>query len=149
MTPMIDVCFQLIIFFMLSLRLYSAEGDFSIKMPLFAPREGAPDDIQTPPVKVRLRANAKGELVGIFMGRRGVASFKELQQNIREIAGLDRGPAGSPSNSEVELDCDYNLKYAYIVDVLTAISGYLADDKLTIIRLIDKIKFAPPRKKIE
>jgi biopolymer transport protein ExbD len=149
MTPMIDVCFQLIIFFMLSLRLYSAEGDFSIKMPLYAPREGVPDDRQTPPVKVRLHADPKGNLAGIVMGQRKVSSFKELQQNIRDIAGLDRGPAGSSGNTEVELDCDYNLKYSYVVDVLTAISGYLSEDKHTIVRLIDKIKFAPIHKRIE
>ena len=60
MTPMIDVCFQLIIFFMLSLRLFSPEGDFSIKMPIAAPLEGLPDESQIPPVKIRLRADAHG-----------------------------------------------------------------------------------------
>jgi biopolymer transport protein ExbD len=149
MTPMIDVCFQLIIFFMLSLRLYSAEGDFSIKMPLSAPKEGVPDEVQMPPVKVRLHSDPKGNLAGIVMGRRKISSFKDLQRNVREIAGLDRGPAGHSGNAEVELDCDYNLKYEYVVKTLTAISGYVTDDKQTIVQVIEKIRFAPPRKRIE
>ena len=149
MTPMIDIVFQLIIFFMLSLRLYSAEGDFSIKMPLAAPQEGLPDEVQTPPVKIRLRADAKGNLAGITMGRRRLSNFKELQHQVREIAGLDRGPTGTPGSAEVELDCDYNLKYKYVINVLTAISGYMAEDKLSIVRIIEKIRFAPPRKRMK
>jgi biopolymer transport protein ExbD len=146
MTPMIDICFQLIIFFMLSLRLFSAEGDFSIQMPLTAPQEGLPDEAQTPPMKIRLRADRKGKLAGMQMGQRAIATFKDLQRQVREIAGLDRGPSATPANSEVELDCDYNLRYEYVVDVLTAVSGFVADDKKTIVRMVEKIKFAPPRK---
>jgi biopolymer transport protein ExbD len=145
MTPMIDVCFQLIIFFMLSLRLYSPEGDFSIKMPIAAPQEGLPDETQIPPVKIRLRADSHGNLAAIQMGQRMLPTFESLRQQVRDISGMDRGPAGTSSDTEVELDCDYNLKFEYVIDALTAISGYLADDKQTIVRLIEKIRFAPPR----
>ncbi len=34
MTPMIDVVFQLLIFFMLTLKIIAPEGDFNINMPL-------------------------------------------------------------------------------------------------------------------
>ena len=146
MTPMIDVCFQLLIFFMLSLRLYSAEGDFSIKMPIAAPQEGLPDESQTLPIKIRLRADRNGNLTGIEIGQRKLATFEALHHEIRTLAGLDRGPTGTPTSAEVELDCDYNLKFEYVVRALTAISGYVADDKQTIVRMIEKIKFAPPRK---
>ena len=40
MTPMIDVVFQLITFFMLTLKDVAVEGDFDIKMPL-GPSKGA------------------------------------------------------------------------------------------------------------
>jgi biopolymer transport protein ExbD len=146
MTPMIDVCFQLIIFFMLSLRLYSPEGDFSVKMPLAAPEQGLPDEMQTPPLKIRLRADRNGNLIGIQLGQRTLATFQDLQRQVREVVGLDRGPAGTPGDAEVELDCDYNLKFEYVVSALSAVSGYLADDRQTIVRLIEKIRFAPPRK---
>jgi len=147
MMPMIDVCFQLIIFFMLSLRLFSPEGDFSITMPIASPREGLPiDDLQTPPVKVRLQADKDGNLACMQLGHRKLASFVDLRRQVREISGQDRGPAATTMNTEVELDCDYNLKFEYVVEALTAVSGYLTDDKQTIIRAIEKIRFAPPRK---
>lgn len=146
MTPMIDVCFQLIIFFMLSLRLFSAEGDFNIQMPAAAPQEGAPDEAQTPPIKIRLRADSKGKLAGIQMGQRAIGNFKDLQRKIRELSGMDRGPAGSAAGTEVQLDCDYELKYDYVVRVLTAVSGFVADDRKSVVRMVDKIRFSPPRK---
>jgi biopolymer transport protein ExbD len=149
MTPMIDVCFQLIIFFMLSLRLYSPEGDFSVKMPLAAPEQGLPDETQSLPVQIRLRADASGNLAALQMGQRTLRSFEELRQQIRDICGLDRGPAATPIDTEVEIDSDYNLKFEYVMEALSAISGYMADDKQTIVRLIEKIRFTPPRKKVE
>lgn len=145
MTPMIDACFQLIIFFMLSLRLFSPEGDFGITMPIASPRSGLRPLLESPPVKIRLAAHSDGTLASIHMGQRKMSSFTELHDQIREVSKLDRGPAGS-SNTEVELDCDYNLKFKYVVDALNAVSGYVANDKQTIIRMIEKIRFAPPRK---
>lgn len=148
MTPMIDVCFQLIIFFMLSLKLFSAEGDFSIAMPVAAPREGLPPDNPQLPVKVRLISDRDGNLTSIQMGHRSVASFKTLNKQIREVAKMDRdrGPGATPSDTEVELDCDYNLRFEYVVDALSAVAGFVSDDKQSIVRMIEKIKFAPPRK---
>ncbi len=149
MTPMIDVCFQLIIFFMLSLRLYSPEGDFSIKMPLAAPQTSLPDETQTPPIKIRLTADRQGNLTGIRLGERSLATFRDLQNQIRSLVALDRGPGGTPSSAEVELDCDYGLKFEYVVDALSAVSGYLANDGQTIVRLIEKVRFSPPRKPVQ
>jgi biopolymer transport protein ExbD len=145
MTPMIDVCFQLIIFFLLSLRLFSPEGDFGITMPIGAPSDGLPPPRQIPPIPIRLTSDSKGHLTGIQMGARSVGSFEELHRQIREIAGLARGPGGAGEGAEVELDCDHELKYEYIVKALDAVSGYLAGDKQTVVRMIDKIRFAPPR----
>ena len=34
MTPMIDVVFQLLVFFLFTFRIATQEGDFNIKMPL-------------------------------------------------------------------------------------------------------------------
>ena len=41
MTPMIDIVFQLLVFFIMTFKVVSMEGDFNIKMPLAAPSEGA------------------------------------------------------------------------------------------------------------
>ncbi len=144
MTPMIDCCFQLIIFFMLSLKLLSPEGDFNIRMPLAAPSEGMPEPDQLPPMKVRLTAGAGGRLEGIQLGNRRLASFAELRRQVRDLVGDHPGPSALQS-TEVELDCDYNLDYEYVIRAITAVSGY-TDSEGHIIRLVEKIKFAPPRR---
>jgi biopolymer transport protein ExbD len=166
MTPMIDVCFQLIIFFMVSLRLFSPEGDFNIKMPLAAPTPGPPSDTQLPPIKIRLTAQADGCLAGLKMAERDLgglphreqfgktpeeqakyeqlkrALFRALHAQIRGIV-RDAGGPGSVADTEVELDCDYNLKFDYVIEAITAVSGYVEQGR--IIRLIEKVKFSPPR----
>jgi len=148
MTPMIDVCFQMIIFFVANMRIFSVEGDFNVEMPTAAPRgqKNIADDAQIPRISIRLRAGKDGNLAGIQMGNRMLGTFQDLRDQMRQICGMDRGPAAASSSTEVELDFDYNLKYEFVVDAVTAISGFRANDGRTVIPLIDKIKFAPPRK---
>ena len=62
MTPMIDVVFQLITFFMLTLRTVITEGDFDIRMPLGRSASTVVDDQQVPPIKVKLAAGPDGSL---------------------------------------------------------------------------------------
>ena len=145
MTAMIDVVFQLLIFFMLSFKIVAMEGDFNVKMPLAAPRAGLPDDKQIPPVKIRLEANAAYGLGRMSLNGQVYETPEKLRNYIIGFIGPERGPGSLQDTAEVELDCDYDLKYAEVVAIVTAVSGYVADDK-TVVKLIEKIKFAPPRK---
>ncbi len=142
MTPMIDVVFQLLAFFIMTFKIIAPEGDFNIKMPLAAPNPGLPAPDQLPPITVRLRAASDGQLASIQFGQRSLGrDFSALRQQIRGILGDNAGP-GSVQDTEVELDCDYNLRYEYTIDAITAISGYVTPDG-RIVKLVDKIKFAP------
>lgn len=146
MTPMIDVVFQLISFFMFTFRFgVAAEGDFSIKMPLVAPGAGQPNpDELLPPIRVRLTAGPQGSLTGIRMGERAVPTFKALHEEVIGIVGTQTGPGTLAEAAEVELDVDYDLHYRYVIDAITAVSGTTSPDG-RVIKLIEKIKFAPPR----
>ena len=44
MTPMIDIVFQLLVFFVMTFKIAAMEGDFNIKMPAAAPSQGMPDE---------------------------------------------------------------------------------------------------------
>src|SRR2546430_13021643 len=106
MTPMIDIVFQLLSFFCMTLRVASAEGDFNIKMPLAAQRAGLPDPNQLPPMKVRMRADANGNLVELTLNDRvfsGADRFKMLHQHIASLVG----EGSLAASAEVELDCDF------------------------------------------
>jgi len=148
MTPMIDIVFQLLVFFIMTFKIVSPEGDFNIRMPLAAPSEGIPDPMQLPPIKVRMAAKADGSLLGVQMGTRTLSRenpFDDLHMQIREIVGDDTGPGSIAESTEVELDCDYNLDFKYVIDAITAVSGYVADDGMSVIKLVEKIKFSPPK----
>jgi biopolymer transport protein ExbD len=143
MTSMIDVVFLLLIFFVLTFRVIATEGDFNIKMPASDPSQGLPDPDQAPPIKVRLKANSAGELTTIGYGDRSLGrDFRKLQGMIRSRMG-DEPNAAERDNTEVEFDCDFNLKYEYVVDAITAVSGYVKDGDP--VPMVGKIKFSPPR----
>lgn len=145
MTPMIDIVFQLLIFFIMSFKIAVAEGDFNVKMPLAAPREGVPQDDSLPPMKVRLTAQPGGDLAGISLNENRFNDFKQLHQYIIGVIGSERGPGSRQATAEVELDCDYNLRYEYVVRAVSSVSGYVGPDG-QIVKLVEKLKFAPPKK---
>lgn len=142
MTPMIDCCFQLIIFFMLTLRYAAVEGDFNIKMPIASAAAASPDALPT--IRIRLTAGDKGQLTGIQMNDRSVPGFPELRQLVMDYVGGGRTPDKAESGGEVELDCDYGLRYQYTIAAITAVSGYVGPGG-QVVRLVEKVNFAPPR----
>jgi biopolymer transport protein ExbD len=145
MTPLIDVVFQLLAFFVMTFKIAAPEGDFNIKMPLAAPSPGLPDESQLPPTKITLRSDDNGVLTGILLGNRPIRDRGELRREIRAMVNDFGGPGSVGAKAaEVELDCDYQLHFEYVIDAITDISGYLTEDG-RIVKLIEKIKFSPPR----
>ena len=148
MTPMIDVVFQLLIFFMLQLRIVLPEGDFGINMPIGAPSEQSPDEPLLPDIKVRLVAGADGDLAALQLNRRdlgaGDAAFERLNTEILRILGNPADPAND--DIEVEIDADYNLNYRYTVKAIAAARGRIDAKTGQLVSYIEKIKFAPPRR---
>ena len=145
MTPMIDIVFQLLVFFIMTFKIVVPEGDFNIKMPVSAPSAGPPDPNQLPPIKIRLRADAGGSLNSIQVNQTVAGDFDGLRNQMISIVGPERGPGSIAETTEVEIDCDYDLKYQYVMQAITHISGF-RNDQGEIVKLIEKIKFSPPKK---
>lgn len=142
MTPMIDIVFQLLVFFIMTFKIVAQEGDFNVRMPLAAPSSGIPDEMPLA-MKLRLTADGEGQLNGIQLNDTPFSSFEELHMHIRSLMGDDSGPGSIRDSAEIELDCDYQLSYSNVISAVTAVSGYVQDDN--VIKLIEKIKFAPPK----
>ena len=141
MTPLIDVVFQLLAFFMFTLDIAEVEGDFNIKMP--SPTKSMTQSIDAPPaMKVRLVAKTDGSLSQIIYNGRPLPSFAALRSQIVSFVGNDQAIKES---AEVEIDADYDLHYRHVIDAITHVSGYLDDDGQTTVHLVEKIKFAPPK----
>ena len=143
MTSMIDIVFQLLVFFIMSLRIVAQEGDFNVKMPLAS--SGPPTSLDVPQtIIVRLSAANNGQLDSISVNGKSIGtSFDALNNQIIDAVGS--AAPGDEDNSEVELGFDRNLHYYYVVQAMTSISGYVEDGK--VVKLIEKIKFSSPEKK--
>ena len=145
MTPMIDVVFLLLIFFLMTFKIVSPEGDFNIKMPLAAPRESDRFEPDLPPAKVTLLADANGVLNGILLGKQQIRDREHLQREIRAMVNDAGGPGSAGAKAiEIELDCDFHLHYEHVIDAISDISGYITEDG-NIVTLIEKVKFSPPQ----
>ena len=144
MTSMIDVVFLLLIFFILTFKIVELEGDFSIRMPLADAAAGQMDDSELP-IKLRLRADEAGRLASISINENDIGTdFEKLRSTVLTLVGDPAGPSADGGGPEVEIDTDYHLRYESVVDAITAVSGYkVGNDTVT---LIQKIKFAPPRR---
>ena len=146
MAPMIDVVFQLLIFFMLTLNIVEPEGDFNINMPITDSAEPSDDPPVFPDIKVRLVANEDGTLNTIRLGQvdlgNGPNVFAGLNHEILKIIGKPGNPI--TKDMEVEIESDYNLHYVYTLKAVSACTGRLDSSGKHIIRYIEKIKFAPP-----
>lgn len=150
MTPMIDVVFQLIIFFMCTLKVSEPEGDFDISMPLGNPNPGAPSDAELPPFRIRMQSDANGELASLsFNGENlggGEGAVSLLNSKVfRSIQSLQALGSDQLQKQEVEIDPDYNLNYRYIINAIGACSGRIGENGIHI-PYLQRIKFAPIRK---
>ena len=144
MTPMIDIVFQLLVFFVMTFKIVVPEGDFNIKMPQASPQKGPPSD-ELPPMTVKLRAGDDGHLVDIRLNERNLGDdFGALRSTIIGLVGDESGPGGEGVTAEIEIDSDYHLKWEYTMRAVTAISGHIDEQSQTVIKLIEKIRFAPP-----
>ena len=73
-----------------------------------------------------------------------VSDFEELRKKVINLVGNDSGPNSIADKTEVELDCDYDLRYENVVRAITSVSGKVQGGE--IVELIKKIKFTPPKK---
>ncbi|TWU00308.1 Biopolymer transport protein ExbD/TolR [Botrimarina colliarenosi] len=143
MTPMIDIVFQLLVFFIMSFKIVLPEGDFNIRMPL--PANDAPAAPSELPVfNLRMTAGEGGGLEQLSMDSRvfeGEDRFAKLHSYIRGLIDDSGGP-GTAEDQEVEINADYDLHYDYVMRAITALSGYLENGQRH--QLIEKIRLTPP-----
>ena len=143
MTSMIDIVFLLLVFFVMTFKIVELEGDFSIRMPLAGQSDSVADPTDLP-LKLRMRATPEGQLASMSLGENNLGvDFTALRAKVLEQVGTG-APVEGEDGPEIEIDTDYNLRYAYVIQAITAVSGYKNGDE--VIKLIEKVKFAKPRR---
>ncbi len=143
MTSMIDIVFLLLIFFVMTFKIVELEGDFTVRMPL-AGSDSVTMDPTDLPLKLRMRADEEGRLASISLNEIDLGTdFDQLRANVVSLIGTST-PIEGDEGPEIEIDTDYNLRYEHVIAAITAVSGY--KDGNQVVKLIEKIKFAKPRR---
>lgn len=147
MTAMIDVVFQLLVFFIMTFKIVANEGDFNIRMPLASvkPPSESIENLTTL-ITVKLNAGDNGNIANIDVDGdseskqlTGQTMFSDLTNFVEAILANNADPSAA-DDVEVEFDIDFNLKYQYTVKAIGAVSGkVLPDDSVK--TLVETIKF--------
>jgi len=119
MTPMIDIVFQLLAFFIFTLRILKPEGDLMIEMPQ-PEASGAPSIRAAIPLRIELTAAADGSLQEIRLNGAAVADMAALRARVEKFVGDDPLLA---AEARADLICDEGLAYHHTMDAITAVSG--------------------------
>jgi biopolymer transport protein ExbD len=132
MTPMIDVVFLLLAFFVLTFRIVLPEGDFNIKMLPQGEQRAA--NVPIDPVHVRLTADADGLLLAIQLNGDDIDNFDLLRLRVLAISRTNPDP-------EIILFFDKHLRYEYLIKAVTAVGGEIREGQVH--KITENIKFAP------
>ncbi len=148
MTSMIDIVFQLLVFFIMTFKVVSQEGDYNIRMPLAAISDNETMEEQPELIRVMLRAGDTGTISTIEVDdeveiKTLVAdNIGDLYQQLNDYIDAKVSGGNDPESgvdTEVEFDIDTSLKYGYTVRAIEAVSGKQLGDG-NVKKLIENIK---------
>ncbi|MGC3967529.1 MAG: biopolymer transporter ExbD [Pirellulales bacterium] len=123
LTPMIDVVFQLLAFFLVTFRVAAVEGDFNLRLP-HADRLSHGTDGPDKCV-IRLTANDRGDLghwrLNHRMSGQGAASLHLLRSELRGL--VNAAHAADQEPPEFELRADRPTRYEHMLAAIEALGG--------------------------
>ena len=144
MTAMIDIVFQLLVFFIMTFKVVAMEGDFNVKMPLASVNQEVSIEDEIPTlIKVRLIAGENGNINSIMVDNDQTYNDENMFIDLTSLIEEQIASEGNPeedTETEVEFDIDYGLKYSFTVKAIEAVSGRVQPDG-TVKKLIQKVKF--------
>ena len=109
MTPMIDVVFELIIFFVVTIKQEDLFSKLNVNRP--APSDGKPEETNDTTVNIEL-GNARGNNPnGVIVYNKKEISRQELDQNLREISSTSK-------KTPIIIKCQLESPHKVLVDVL-------------------------------
>lgn len=147
MTPMIDIVFQLLVFFIMTFKIVTMEGDFLIKMPIASNEAQNMEEVFPTVLNVKILAGEKGGVANVAVDTSGADPQNYDDENwpasltsyvSKAISG--EGDPSTAQETEVEFDIDYSLRYTFTIKAIESVSGIIQPDG-SVKKLIEKIKF--------
>lgn len=142
MTPMIDIVFQLLVFFVMTFRITALEGDFNIKMPIQS-NEPSVEDVLNQPIVVALRSGDNRNLASIQIDDQAPMTEADMLERLAAYVAERAQQAQDPASEDeltVEFVIDYDLRYSATVQAVTAVTGKKNAAGVTE-QYVDSIKF--------
>lgn len=150
MTSMIDIVFQLLAYFVLTFKVTSMEGDFSVNMPMAANVSQQMMEKLDKTIVVRLTRTADGNVgpIDVDYGADHQSfsdelRFQRLRDYVKSLVLQPRDPSAG-GEFEVEFDIDRDLAYDFTIRAIEAVSGEPQDGG-RITPLVEKIRFRDNR----
>ena len=147
MTPMIDIVFQLLVFFIMTFKVVTMEGDFKVKMPIASNEAQNMEEVFPTVLTVKISAGANGGVTNVSVDTAGAdpqsyddANWPASLTTYVSKAISGEGDPSTAEDTEVEFDIDYGLRYTHTVKAIESVSGVIQPDG-TVKKLIEKIKF--------
>jgi biopolymer transport protein ExbD len=146
MTPMIDIVFQLMAFFLMTFKVASVEGDFNLKLPK-AERSAGAANTQSEMLTIKLRSTANGELASLQIQGSGPINGKAVPSPYRQLRNfveikVSQARSAGQEEPEIQIDADDLLRYSNIIDTIEAVSATRGPNG-EFQQLAKKVKFAP------
>jgi biopolymer transport protein ExbD len=139
MTPLIDIVFQLLVFFALTLRVAQPEGQFELQLPRGGLAAGAAVS-EAPPMIVVVKSNDAGDLQSVSLSGDALAGLDDLHRRVAQL--VEQSPHLT-TTGRVVLRCDQQLAYEHTVAALGAVSAQRQPDG-TLTRLIEQVSLTTP-----
>lgn len=144
MTAMIDIVFQLLVFFIMTFKVVAQEGDFNIRMPLASTNANESMDDDLPEIiYVTLTAGTNGNINSISIEDGATFSDADMYDKLTKHVEGKLAGEGDPEKAketEVEFEISPELKYSYTVKAIEHVSGRVQPNG-SVKKLIQKIKF--------
>ena len=124
-TPMIDVIFQLLIYFVVTASFAMDEGILTAKLPEGTGNAKAVKKPPDRPIKIRLTSlslptECRIELVGIGRSPR---HFRELAEQLEALQYNDRNPSGSfKADNPMIIEPDGRVRWQHVVNAFNAVN---------------------------
>ena len=127
-TPMLDMSFQLLSFFILTFRPMPTEGQMSVMLPKLdtteqpQPIDLPPNETQKDEYTITLRASAGGEVA--LMSLKGPTGEAPEIRNLTDLAtqlnAISPGAGKGKESVSLTIEADNDLTYARLIEVMDA-----------------------------
>lgn len=119
LASMLDVCFQLLIFFVLTASFAKGEGYLPADLPAGSGSAAKEDTVPKQPLHIRIRSLG-GTEYAISAGSSAPANFKELYSFLHDNQDNEAGPGIYPPDNPIIIHAENDIVWGHVINAYNA-----------------------------